>query len=174
MQRTPLLRTIWRNIHSAGQRAFYFLTTWTKNKWTKPGGSSFMSQIEMLVTNKSSSFSFLNSGERYRKRKDCRVSIQGVWSLLKTEIYIFFQITIPKKRTTYWCSLIQLPEFKSKHHITKVSTEVQNIAIKPVFIRLSLLMVKWLINAEGHRVNSYENEHECSKNYELAFSEMCW
>ncbi|CAH3036710.1 unnamed protein product [Pocillopora meandrina] len=28
-------------------------------------------------------------------------------------------ITIPKKRTTYWCSLIQLPEFKSKHHITK-------------------------------------------------------
>ncbi|RMX59082.1 hypothetical protein pdam_00009957, partial [Pocillopora damicornis] len=28
-------------------------------------------------------------------------------------------VTIPKKRTTYWCSLIQLPEFKSKHHITK-------------------------------------------------------
>ncbi|XP_066027869.1 DBH-like monooxygenase protein 1 [Pocillopora verrucosa] len=28
-------------------------------------------------------------------------------------------VTIPKERTTYWCSLIQLPEFKSKHHITK-------------------------------------------------------
>ena len=28
-----------------------------------------MSQIEMLVTNKSSSFSFLNSGERYRKQR---------------------------------------------------------------------------------------------------------
>lgn len=28
-------------------------------------------------------------------------------------------ITVPKKRTTYWCSLIQMPDFHSKHHITK-------------------------------------------------------
>ena len=154
MQRTPRLRTIWRNIHSEGRRAFYFLTTWTKNKWTKPGGSSFTSQIEMLVTNKNYSLSVLNCGECCRKR---RVSSHGTWSLLKIKIP-FLQVTIPKKHTTYWCSLIQLPEFKSKHHITKVSTEVQIIAIKPVFIRLSLLMVKWLINAEGHRVNPYEND----------------
>ena len=69
-------------------------------------------------------------------------SIQS-WNLKPTQNKnTFFQVTIPKKRTTYWCSLIQLPEFKSKHHITKVSTEMQIIAIKLVFIRLSLLMVK--------------------------------
>ncbi|KAL9987415.1 hypothetical protein ACROYT_G001716 [Oculina patagonica] len=34
-------------------------------------------------------------------------------------------ITIPKKRTTYWCSLIRAPEIKAKHHITKFEPYIQ-------------------------------------------------
>ncbi|XP_078372318.1 DBH-like monooxygenase protein 1 homolog isoform X1 [Oculina patagonica] len=34
-------------------------------------------------------------------------------------------ITIPKKRTTYWCSLIRAPEIKHKHHITKFEPYIQ-------------------------------------------------
>ena len=33
---------------------------------------------------------------------------------------IILQVTIPKKHTTYWCSLIKAPKITSKHHITKV------------------------------------------------------
>ena len=72
--------------------------------------------------------------------EDCSVHSGNL--KLTQNVNFFFQLTIPKERTTYWCSLIQLPEFKSKHHITKVSTEVQNIAIKPVFIQLYLIIVK--------------------------------
>ncbi|XP_078372321.1 DBH-like monooxygenase protein 1 homolog [Oculina patagonica] len=34
-------------------------------------------------------------------------------------------ITIPKKHTTYWCSLIKAPEIKTKHQITKFEPYVQ-------------------------------------------------
>ncbi|KAJ7371675.1 DBH-like monooxygenase protein 1 [Desmophyllum pertusum] len=34
-------------------------------------------------------------------------------------------VTIPKKHTTYWCSLIKVPEFKSKHHIKMFEPYVQ-------------------------------------------------
>lgn len=30
-----------------------------------------------------------------------------------------YNVTIPKKLTTYWCSLVKAPEIKGKHHITK-------------------------------------------------------
>lgn len=34
-------------------------------------------------------------------------------------------ISIPKKRTTYWCTLIKAPEIKGKHHITKFEPYLQ-------------------------------------------------
>ncbi|KAL9970009.1 hypothetical protein ACROYT_G022312 [Oculina patagonica] len=34
-------------------------------------------------------------------------------------------VTIPKKHTTYWCSLIRAPEIKTKHHITKFEPYIQ-------------------------------------------------
>ncbi|XP_020618268.1 DBH-like monooxygenase protein 1 [Orbicella faveolata] len=34
-------------------------------------------------------------------------------------------VTIPKKQTTYWCSLIKAPEINTKHHITKFEPYVQ-------------------------------------------------
>jgi len=34
-------------------------------------------------------------------------------------------VTIPARKTTYWCSLLKGPELKSKHHITKVAPNIQ-------------------------------------------------
>ncbi|CAH3037830.1 unnamed protein product [Porites lobata] len=36
-----------------------------------------------------------------------------------------FKVTIPKKHTTYWCSLIKAPKITSKHHITKIEPYIQ-------------------------------------------------
>ncbi|KAL9952240.1 hypothetical protein ACROYT_G039463 [Oculina patagonica] len=38
----------------------------------------------------------------------------------KSFVMVNKNITIPKKRTTYWCSLIKAPKITTKHHITKV------------------------------------------------------
>ncbi|CAH3193166.1 unnamed protein product [Porites evermanni] len=34
-------------------------------------------------------------------------------------------VTIPKKHTTYWCSLIKAPKITSQHHITKIEPYIQ-------------------------------------------------
>lgn len=36
-----------------------------------------------------------------------------------------YNVTIPKKHTTYWCSLMKAPEIKTKHHITKFEPYIQ-------------------------------------------------
>lgn len=36
-----------------------------------------------------------------------------------------YNVTIPKKHTTYWCSLVKIPEIRGKHHITKFEPVVK-------------------------------------------------
>ena len=83
--------------------------------------SSSSSSLSSSSSSSSSlSSSFLCVTHTYCQKCNCK-HFKVITSLLNpNSCTIILQVTIPKKHTTYWCSLIKAPKITSKHHITKV------------------------------------------------------